>query len=433
MPFGPTVSNFEFVFLFRLPAGRQGFRYSNFEILWLANRTSENVKTIPKKIVILGSTGSIGTSTLDVIRSSPGSFTVTGLAAGRNVALLQRQAAEFRPRRLVVESEAAARRLQAEVGGGVSVKWGQTALEDLAADHSSDLVVSAIPGIAGLLPTLSAIRAGKTVALAAKEVLVAAGSIVMEEARARGIRLLPVDSEHSAVFQCLRGEDPAHVRRIILTASGGPFLNRPKSAFRRITPEEALRHPRWKMGRKVTLDSATLMNKGLEVIEAHHLFSIPFDRIKVVIHPESVVHALVEMDDGAVLAQLSRPDMRLPIRYALSYPDRSPSPLAELDFYRLPPLTFREPDWSRFPALGLAYAAGKAGGTMPAVLNAANEEAGAAFLERRLLFPRISSLVEEVMEKHRPVPHPRLGEILAADRWAREEARKMIASQSRRE
>ncbi len=395
-------------------------------------RENPAVKRTPKRIVILGSTGSIGTSTLDVVRSSPGAFAVTGLAAGKNVALLLRQAAEFRPRRLVVESEASARRIKGEVGEAVSVKWGQTALEELAADHASDLVVSAIPGIAGLLPTLAAIRAGKPVALAAKEVLVAAGAIVMEEARAKGVPLLPVDSEHSAVFQCLRGEDPSRVRRIILTASGGPFLGLPKGAFRRIRPEEALRHPRWKMGRKVTLDSATLMNKGLEVIEAHHLFGLPFERIKVVIHPESIVHALVEMEDGAVLAQLSRPDMRLPIRYALSYPLRSSSPLGELDVYRLPPLTFREPDWSRFPALGLAYAAGKASGTMPAVLNAANEEAGAAFLEGRLLFPGIAAVVEEVMGKHRAVPRPKLGEILAADRWAREEAKKIITARAGR-
>ena len=386
------------------------------------------MKDILKKVVILGSTGSIGTNALEVIRSDPRSFRVVGLAAGRNVALLQRQAAEFRPKRLVVESESAARRLKAEMGGAVSVKWGQTALEELAALPEAAIVVSAIPGIAGLLPTLAAIRAGKIVALAAKEVLVAAGAIVMEEARAKGNRLIPVDSEHSAVFQCLRGEDPARIRRIILTASGGPFLNRPKSSFRRITPEEALRHPRWKMGRKVTLDSATLMNKGLEVLEAHYLFGVPFDRIQVVVHPESIVHALVEMSDGAVLAQMSRPDMRLPIQYALGYPERAAAPLAELDFCRLPPLTFREPDWSRFPALGLAYEAGKVGGTMPAVLNAANEEAGTAFLERRLLFSRIMPVVEEVMGKHQVSPRPRLGEILAADRWAREETRGIITS-----
>ncbi|MCX6348842.1 MAG: 1-deoxy-D-xylulose-5-phosphate reductoisomerase [Candidatus Aureabacteria bacterium] len=386
------------------------------------------MKENPKKVVILGSTGSIGTNALSVIRSDPRSFRVVGLAAGRNVALLQRQAAEFRPKRLVVESESAARRLKAEMGGAVSVKWGQTALEELAALPEAAIVVSAIPGIAGLLPTLAAIRAGKTVALAAKEVLVAAGAIVMEESRAKGNRLIPVDSEHSAVFQCLRGEDPARIRRIILTASGGPFLNRPKSSFRRITPEEALQHPRWKMGRKVTLDSATLMNKGLEVLEAHYLFGVPFDRIQVVVHPESIVHALVEMSDGAVLAQMSRPDMRLPIQYALGYPERAAAPLAELDFCRLPPLTFREPDWSRFPALGLAYEAGKVGGTMPAVLNAANEEAGTAFLERRLLFSRIMPVVEEVMGKHQVSPRPQLGEILAADRWAREEARGIIAS-----
>lgn len=381
-----------------------------------------------KNIVILGSTGSIGTSTLDVIRREPASFRVVGLAAGKNVDLLRRQAREFNPGYLVVEDEENARSLKSELGKMAEVSWGAKALEKLAVLSESEILVSAIPGITGLLPTVAALGRGKRIALAAKEVLVAAGELVTRLAGETGGEIIPVDSEHSAVFQCLQGEKKEAVKKIILTASGGPFLNARREELERVTPEEALNHPRWKMGRKVSLDSATLMNKGLEVLEAHYLFGLDFENIQVVIHPQSVVHALVEMRDGSVLAQLGPPDMRLPIQYALNYPERGERICAEINFPELGSLNFAEPDWEKFPALGLAYTAGRAGGTMPAVLNAANEESGMAFLAGGIGFTEICGVVESVMSAHEVVPAPRLEEIIRADRWAREMARKFIGS-----
>ena len=384
-----------------------------------------------KGIVILGSTGSIGTSTLKVVRASGAAFRVEGLAAGRNVGLLEEQIRGFNPRAVSVEGEDAAGRLRERWGKKLRVLRGEEGLMELARLPEAELLVSAIPGLRGLLSTLAALEEGKTVALAAKEILVAAGGLVMEAARRAGREILPVDSEHSAIFQCLRGEKMSRVRRIILTASGGPFLEYSRAELDGITPEQALKHPRWEMGRKVTLDSATLMNKGLEVLEAAHLFSQPLDRIEVVIHPQSIVHSLVEMRDGSVLAQLGLPDMCLPIQYALNYPDRADLSFGELDFYRLGELTFREPDRDRFPALDLAYRAGAAGGTMPAVLSAANEVAGEAFLQGKISFPEITKITAGVMKEHRPASAEDIGEIIRADAWARRRAAALLGSDLR--
>ncbi len=383
-----------------------------------------------KKIVILGSTGSIGTNTLDVLRREAGKFRVVGLAAGRNVELLREQVREFKPAVVTVRSEEDVRTVREEIGEETRVLWGDKGLKELAALPEAEIVVSAIPGVVGLLPTLAAIEEGKTIALASKEILVAAGDLVMEAAVGSGSAILPVDSEHSAVFQCLRGEKTGEVRKIILTASGGPFLGSSGTEMEKVTPEDALAHPRWKMGKKVSLDSATLMNKGLEVLEAHHLFKTDLDRIQVVIHPQSVVHAMVEMRDGSILAQLGLPDMRLPIQYALNYPERSAQLYGEFDIYRMGELTFDEPDWERFPALKLAYGAGETGGTMPVVLNAANEAAGEAFLDNEIPFPRIMEIVGRVMESHETVSRPDLSAILEADRWARRETEKLVKSQN---
>jgi len=379
-----------------------------------------------KGIVILGSTGSIGTSTLKVVRASGASFRIEGLAAGKNIALLEEQIREFQPRAVSVEGAEAARSLRERWGNKLRIYRGEEGLMELVDLPEAELIVSAIPGLRGLHPTLSAIRAGKTIALAAKEILVAAGDLVMEAARRSGKKILPVDSEHSAVFQCLRGEKDSQVKRIILTASGGPFLQSSRSELEKITPEQALRHPRWKMGKKVTLDSATLMNKGLEVLEASHLFGQPLDRIAVVIHPQSIVHSLVEMKDGSVLAQLSRPDMCLPIQYALNYPERAESSFGEIDFNQLGDLSFSEPDREKFPALDLAYRAGETGGTMPAVLSAANEVAGEAFLEGKIPFLRIARLVEEVMKEHEVGSAADLKKIIRADNWARRRTAELL-------
>jgi 1-deoxy-D-xylulose-5-phosphate reductoisomerase len=372
-----------------------------------------------KNIVILGSTGSIGVRTLDVIRKQADSFRVIGLAAGKNVDLLKRQAREFKPCYLAVENEKNARDLKGELGEKVKVSWGAKALEKLAVLSESEILLSAIPGITGLLPTVAALGRGKRIALAAKEVLVAAGELVTRLAGEKGGEIIPVDSEHSAVFQCLQGEKREAVRKIVLTASGGPFLDFQEEELENVTPEEALRHPRWKMGRKVSLDSATLMNKGLEVLEAHYLFGLDFENIQVVIHPQSIVHGLVEMRDGSILAQLGPPDMRLPIQYALNYPERGERICAELDFSELGSLSFSSPDEEKFPALGLAYAAGREGGTMPAVLSAANEEAGIAFLKGEIKFTAIPRIVERIMEEHEVVPELTLEAIVEADGWAR--------------
>jgi len=382
-----------------------------------------------KNVVILGSTGSIGVNTLDVIRRDRGEFSVSGLAAGNNIDLLERQIREFAPSRAAVSKSNQAAELRRRLAGSVDVLEGEAGMVRLASDPEADLVVVAVPGTAALLPALEALRAGKDLALASKEILVAAGGLALASAEESGSRILPVDSEHSAIFQCLRGMKPEEVNRIILTASGGPFLDATSEELREVTPEAALAHPRWKMGKKVSLDSATMMNKGLEVIEAGWLFGIPLERIEVIIHPQSVVHSLVEAADGALLAQLSLPDMRLPISYALYYPRRAPRAGRRTVLAELESLTFRKPDRELFPALDLARRAGREGGTLPAVLNAANEVAGEAFLAGEIPFLEIMKVVEAVMDGHRRVDDPDLGSILEADRWARERARTVISDQ----
>jgi 1-deoxy-D-xylulose-5-phosphate reductoisomerase len=375
-----------------------------------------------KNVALLGSTGSIGTSTLKVAEDLPDQIRLVGLAAGNNGELLTRQTLRHRPAAVCLRDPAQARLLQNALGTATEVYAGAEGLIRLATLPAADIVLIAIVGTAGLAPALAAIRAGKDIAVASKEILVMAGEIVMQEARRQGVRVLAVDSEHSAIFQCLEGKPPASVRRLWLTASGGPFRTTPKEEFPQITVERALQHPSWVMGRKVTLDSATLFNKGLEMIEARWLFDIGVDRLRVLVHPQSVVHSMVEFIDGSVLAQLSTPDMCLPIQYALTYPDRAANERVQTDLAKLGSLTFEAPDPDRFPALDLARRAGEVGGTMPAVLNAANEVAVESFCQGRVRFDEISRVVARVMDQHWPTAHPTLDQILEADRWARMEA-----------
>ncbi len=381
-----------------------------------------------KGVSILGSTGSVGANTLRVIDAFPGRFEVIGLAAGGNVDALAEQVARHRPRVVSVASaealEALARRVDL---AGVQTGVGTDGMVAVATHPEARVVVAAAVGAVGLPPTYRALEAGKDVALANKETLVMAGALMVARSRERGGRLLPVDSEHCAVHECLAGRHPEHVRRVMLTASGGPFRTRPRGTFASITPQEALRHPTWNMGRKITIDSATLMNKGLEVIEAHWLFGLPAERIEVLVHPQSIVHSLVELVDGSVLAQLGVTDMRLPIQYALSFPDVWPGAIAGMDFTQALRLDFEPPDRERFPCLGLAYAALERGGTLPAVLNAANEEAVAAFLDARLPFVGIARLIEDVMRAHDVRPVETIEDVLEADAWARRAARALHA------
>jgi 1-deoxy-D-xylulose-5-phosphate reductoisomerase len=377
-----------------------------------------------KRVVVLGSTGSIGTSALKVAGDLPDHIRLAGLAAGNNAPLLLEQATQHRPEAISIEDPAKAAELQSALGAGARVFSGREGLIKLATLSSADIVLIAIVGTAGLQPALAAIRAGKDIAVASKEILVMAGEIVMNEARKHGVRVLAVDSEHSAIFQCLDGKPSSSVRNLWLTASGGPFRTTPKEEFASITLERALKHPSWVMGRKITIDSATLFNKGLEMIEARWLFDIEMARVQVVVHPQSVVHSMVEFIDGSMLAQLSTPDMCLPIQYALTYPERIGSDRVQTNLAKLGQLTFEEPDPERFPALRLARRAGECGGTMPAVLNAANEVAVERFVNREISFLEISATVARVMDRHELAAHPTLEEILAADAWAREEARK---------
>ena len=375
-----------------------------------------------KNVVLLGSTGSIGTSTVKVAGDLPDRIRLVGLAAGNNAELLLEQARKHRPEAISINNPQKARDLGNSIGTATQVYSGDEGLIKLATLPAADIVLIAIVGTAGLKPALAAIRAGKDIAIASKEILVMAGEIVMNEARRHGVRVLAVDSEHSAIFQCLDGKPPASVRKLWLTASGGPFRNTPKEEFPDITVERALKHPSWVMGRKITIDSATLFNKGLEMIEARWLFDIGMERVGVLVHPQSIVHSMVEFVDGALLAQLSTPDMCLPIQYALTYPDRVPSGRVQTDFAKLGSLTFEEPDAERFPALKLARRAGEVGGTLPAVLNAANEVAVAAFVNRKINFPQITEIVRRTMDEHKVVSHPALEQILEADAWARREA-----------
>ncbi len=382
-----------------------------------------------KRISLLGSTGSIGCSALDVIGSYPDEFTVMALAAGRNIALLKKQIDRFRPRLAAVIDEECACELRRMLSAhaATSVHYGSEGYREAAAISGADLVVSAMVGAVGLIPTLDAIAAGKTIALANKETLVMAGSIVLEKAAERGVPIIPVDSEHSAIFQCLQGHRREDVRRIILTASGGPFLHLSPKELGAVTPEQALKHPNWKMGKKITIDSATMMNKGLEVIEAGWLFGIPVTAIDVLVHPQSIVHSLVEYRDGSVIAQLGVPDMRIPIAYALAFPkrlDRRADP--PLDLLKAGVLEFLKPDRERFPCLQLAYMAAESGGTMPAVMNGANECAVEAFIDGKIGFTDIYRLIQKVIDRHRVQKEPTIDAILAADRWAREEAGQIV-------
>jgi 1-deoxy-D-xylulose-5-phosphate reductoisomerase len=375
-----------------------------------------------KNVVLLGSTGSIGTSTIKVAEDLPDRIRLLGLAAGNNAELLLDQTRKHRPEAISITDPAKARDLRDMLGASTEVFAGAEGLLKLATLPAADIVLIAIVGTAGLAPALAAIRAGKDIAVASKEILVMAGEIVMREAREHGVNVLAVDSEHSAIFQCLDGKPSNSVRRLWLTASGGPFRTTPKEEFPGITVERALKHPSWVMGRKITIDSATLFNKGLEMIEARWLFDIEMGRVSVVVHPQSVVHSMVEFVDGSMLAQLSTPDMCLPIQYALTYPDRAASDRVQTSLVKLGSLTFEEPDPERFPALELARTAGEVGGTLPAVLNAANEIAVDAFVNRRISFPDISATVRRTMDRHRPVPHASLQQILEADAWARTDA-----------
>jgi 1-deoxy-D-xylulose-5-phosphate reductoisomerase len=377
-----------------------------------------------KKIIILGSTGSIGENALRVVAALPSQLKVIGMASRTNTARLLAQASEFKVRQLAVGDPLAADAARSLLSRGTTLLAGPEGVEALAARKDADLVLCALVGMAGLKPVLAALRQGTDVAIATKEVLVAAGQMVMDCAARHKARLLPVDSEHSAIFQCLEGKPPSSIRRLILTASGGPFASRHDLDFDTVTAAQALKHPRWNMGQKVTVDSATLMNKGLEIMEAHWLFGIPYDRIDVVIHPESIVHSLVEFVDGSVLAQLSPPDMRFAIQHALTWPERRDGGLPKLDLASLGTLHFSPPDPLRFPCLGLARRAAITGGTMPCVLNAANEIAVEEFLAGNISFSGIWHTVEAVMNRHTSLAKPNLEKIHKADLWARQEARR---------
>jgi len=379
-----------------------------------------------KNVVLLGSTGSIGTSTIKVAEDLPDQVRLVGLAAGANVDLLSEQAQTFRPRAVSIADENRVAALKEKLSGDFEVCCGQEGLIQLATMPEADIVLIAIVGTAGLEPALAAIRAGKDIAVASKEILVMAGEIVMREAKQHGVKVLAVDSEHSAIFQCLDGKPNDSIRSIWLTASGGPFRQTPAEDFKDITVEQALKHPSWVMGRKITIDSATMFNKGLEMIEARWLFDVEMARVKVVVHPQSVVHSLVEYVDGSMIAQMSTPDMCLPIQYALTYPERVASDRVQTSLAAIGQLQFEEPDLERFPALGLARRAGETCGTMPAVFNAANEVAVDAFCEKNLSFLGISKLVEAVMDRHDTLASPALQQILESDQWARDEALKLV-------
>ena len=384
-----------------------------------------------RNVVILGSTGSIGHSALEVARQIPERMRVVGLAANQSVGKLAEQANLAGVNHVCIADGSLAGELKGHLGrGGVSVYEGEEGLVELATIAEADMVLIAIVGTGGLRPALAAIEAGKDIAVASKEILVMAGEAVMKAAERKGVKVLPVDSEHNAIFQCLEGHNVDEVSRLVLTASGGPFRKRPAAEFSSVTVEEALRHPTWEMGPKITIDSATLFNKGLEMIEARWLFGIAMDRVDVVVHPQSIVHSMVEFVDGSVLAQLSHSDMCFPIQYAVTWPERVANTLEPLDFAKLGQLEFEAPRWDDFPALGLARAAGERGGTLPAVMNAANEVAVASFLEGAIALPDIWRSVEGAMEAHDVVDHPSLEEILEADRWAREEAARPMRGSS---
>ncbi len=376
-----------------------------------------------KRIIVLGSTGSIGTNTLDIVSKFPKEFQVVGLTAATKDVQLEEQIRLFKPAKVALSDPAAAARLRSRCKGlSVEILSGPEGVADVACMPEGELVISAIVGGAGLVPTLAAVRTGKHVALANKEPMVMAGQLMQEEVHKHGVRIFPVDSEHSAIFQSMEGHRREDIRRLILTASGGPLWNMPREQMRDVKPEQALQHPNWKMGAKITIDSATMMNKGLEVVEARWLFDMPAAQIEVLVHRESVIHSLVEYKDGSVIAQLGLPDMRTPISYAMKYPARVSLELPPLDLVGIGKLTFYQPDHDRFPCLQLGYDALKTGGTMPAVLNAANEIAVAAYLQEGIGFLDIADVIRRTMDAHVPTQVHVLDDALEADRWAREKA-----------
>jgi 1-deoxy-D-xylulose-5-phosphate reductoisomerase len=380
-----------------------------------------------KKLAILGSTGSIGINSLDIVAQHPDRFRVVALAGGQNVSQMKEQILRFQPDLASMMDERVASQLRQELPSSPTrILSGPGGLLAVATHPQAEMVVCSLVGSVGLLPTLAAIRARKNIAIANKEALVMAGEILVREVREQGVSILPIDSEHSAIFQGLAGHRKEEIRRIILTASGGPFLYTPLEELRRVTPQRALNHPQWRMGKKVTIDSASLMNKGLEVIEARWLFGVPPSRIEVLIHPQSIIHSMIEYIDGSVIAQMALPDMRGPIAYALSYPERLDLQLPSLNLLKVGPLSFSSVDTLRFPALRLAYQALEEGGTMPAVLNAANEVAVEAFLQGQLEFLQIPGLIRETMERHQPKPQNSLDEILQAHAWGQNEAQQIL-------
>jgi len=377
-----------------------------------------------KRVSVLGSTGSIGTQTLEVARQNPDKIKITALAAARNVDLMEKQIREFMPKIAVMDDENAAKDLKDRIKdlSGVRVLTGMDGSMEMASDPCSDIIVTAIVGMIGIRPTIAAIEAGKDIALANKETLVCAGHIIMPLAKEKGIKILPVDSEHSAIFQSLQGSPADRIEKIILTCSGGPFRGMTRNELATKTPEDALKHPNWNMGRKITIDSASLVNKGLEVMEAAWLFGVGHERVCVTVHPQSVLHSAVEFKDGAVIGQMGTPDMKLPINYALFYPDRMPMKSEKLDLFKVGSMTFEKPDTDTFRGLALAYEAANIGGTMPTVFNAANEEAVARFLDHKIGFLDIYDEIEKAMRAHKVIADPTVSQILDAESEARENA-----------
>jgi 1-deoxy-D-xylulose-5-phosphate reductoisomerase len=389
-----------------------------------ANKANPSDGISVKAITLLGSTGSIGTQTLDIVEQHPDKFRLVGIAAGSNVALLAQQVKQFKPEIVAICDEDKLPELKAAIASldpQPILLAGEAGVVEVARYGDAEAVVTGIVGCAGLLPTLAAIEAGKDIALANKETLIAGGPVVLPLAKKQGVRLLPADSEHSAIFQCLQGLPDGGLRRILLTASGGAFRDWPVADLAKVTMADAIKHPNWSMGKKITVDSATLMNKGLEVIEAHYLFDMDYDHIDIVIHPQSIIHSLIELQDTSMLAQLGWPDMRLPLLYALSWPERIYTDWEPLDLVKSGDLTFRAPDHEKYPCMDLAYTAGRTGGTMTAVLNAANEQAVALFLAEKIHYLDIAKVIEKVCDRHRNdlISAPSLEDILAVDQWAR--------------
>ncbi|MBL7071140.1 MAG: 1-deoxy-D-xylulose-5-phosphate reductoisomerase [Candidatus Omnitrophica bacterium] len=383
-----------------------------------------------KRICVLGSTGSIGRNALKVIEGFGGRFEVSGLSAGSNMSLLLEQVKKFKPKAIAIGEGSKIGRSGRRIGEKVRLLSGKKGLEELAGEKDSDIVLVAVSGSASIRPTFRAVSAGKTVALASKEALVSAGHIITREAVKKGSTIIPVDSEHSAVFQCLLGSDISKVAKLYITASGGPLWNIPKKRFMHLSRKEVLRHPKWRMGKKISVDSATMVNKGLELIEAKWLFGIDIDRIEVLIHPEAIVHSMVEFIDGSVIAQLGITDMRLPIQYALSYPERFENSLKKLDLTNIKKLSFYKPDLKKFPSLQLAYDAARDGGSAPSVLNSSNEAAVDAFLRSKIKFTDIPKIIEKMLSKHKRIEFPSLDDIDEIERWVESEVGKFCSYRS---